>query len=355
VTTPLVSVIVPTYNRAYCLPRTLDSVLAQTHSHFEIVVIDDGSTDGTGDLVARTYGHDPRVRYFYQQNVGVTAARNQGLARARGDYVALLDSDDVWMPWKLRLQLACFRQCPELGMVWTNMEAVGPDGSVTSPAYLRTMYHAYRWFTNEQLFSASHALPADELPPELAGTRVHVGDIFSQMVMGNLVHSSTVLIKRERLEKVGRFNEALRIAGEDYNFHLRTCREGPVGLVDVPSIRYQTGMPDQLTRRSTRLYAAQNCLTTVQETLRDHQARVRLPRAMIRARLAEVHQWVGETLIDHGRLAEARPHLRQSLRHQFQRRTLALLVRASLPGGVGDALHRCWRGLKALAPARTAH
>ena len=69
------------------------------------------------------------------------------------------------------------------------------------------------------------------------------------MIMGNLVHTSTVLIRRERLEKVRGFNEELRISGEDYDFHLRTCREGPVGFIDLATIRYQTGMPDRLTRR----------------------------------------------------------------------------------------------------------
>src|SRR5262249_25088611 len=136
----LVSVIVPTYNRAYCLPRTLDSVLAQTYHHFEVILVDDGSTDRTGDLVARAYGHDPRIKYHFQPTQGVAAARTRGLALAGGAYVALLASDDVWLPRKLALQLACFRRCPDVGMVCTDMQALGPTGEVVSPAYLRTMY-----------------------------------------------------------------------------------------------------------------------------------------------------------------------------------------------------------------------
>jgi GT2 family glycosyltransferase len=355
VKTPLVSVIVPTYNRAYCLPRALGSILAQTHSRFEVILIDDGSTDDTRELVARSYGHDPRIKYVYQDNQGVTAARNAGLRLVQGDYIALLDSDDVWLPWKLGLQLACFRTCPDVGMVWTDMQARGPDGAVLAEAYLRTMYHAYRWFGQDELFPCSYPLPGDALPAELAGTRVHVGDIFSPMVTGNLVHTSTVMLSRERLAKVRGFNEELRVSGEDYDFHLRTCREGPVGFVDVASIQYQTGMPDRLTHKAYRAQAALNCLATVLPVLRRDRARIRLPRAMIRARLAEVHSWVGDALLERGQAAAARKHLLQSLRHSpLQPRALALLLRAALPGPAGDLLQRCWRSLKRASRLRMA-
>jgi GT2 family glycosyltransferase len=344
---PLVSVIVPTYNRAYCLPRTLDSVLAQTHTNYEVIIVDDGSSDSTGDMVARTYGHDSRIKYFFQENKGVTAARNQGLARVQGDYVALLDSDDVWMPWKLELQLACFRRCPEVGMVWTDMQAVGPDGKVVSNAYLRTMYHAYRWFKEADLFPHSYSLSEAAFPGELAETRLHVGDIFSQMIMGNLVHTSTVLLSRERFEQVRRFNEDLVGTGEDYDFHLRTCRGGPVGFADVASIRYQTGVPDQLTSGTYRLHIAVNCLATIQPILEHERARIHLPRSMIRARLAEVHGWVGDELLESGQPKKARGHLLKSLWHRpLQPRTMALLFLASLPGGGSNVARRCWRWLK---------
>src|SRR5436190_15605234 len=139
----LVSIIVPTYNRAYCIEKTLDSALAQTHGDLEIVVVDDGSTDDTEALMARRYGAEPRVRYIRQANTGVTGARNHGLREARGDYIAFLDSDDLWLPWKLEAQLACLAAVPEAGMVWTDMDAMNTDGAVVAPRYLTTMYNAY--------------------------------------------------------------------------------------------------------------------------------------------------------------------------------------------------------------------
>jgi GT2 family glycosyltransferase len=352
--TPLVSVIIPTYNRAYCLPRTLDSVLGQTHTHFEVVLIDDGSTDETRDLVTRAYSHDSRIKYFYQPNSGLAAARNQGLIRSHGEYIALLDSDDVWMPWKLDLQLACFRQCPKLGMVWTDMHAIGPDGLVRKEGYLRTMYHAYRWFSTADLFPETYALPEHILSLVTGAAQLHVGGIFSHMLMGNMVHSSTVMLSRDRVEKVGKFDLSLSGTGEDYQYYLRASREGPVGLVDVASILYQIGMPDRLTQRMLRI--AQDALATVKEVLRQDSAKIDLPRSMIRARLAELHLWVGEQLLAHNRAAEARKHLVQSLRqHPAQPRAWALLAQASLPAVVGDMLKHSWRSIKKAAPIRTKY
>ena len=250
---PLVSIIIPTFNRAYCVGKAIDSVLDQTHQNTEIILLDDGSTDGTRDLIKESHGHDPRVRYFFHENRGVTATRNRGITLCRGDFVALLDSDDSWYPWKLELQLDCLHHRPELGMVWTDMKAVGPGGEVLSESFLQTMYHAYRWFSREELFPQSFPLAelAPGLAPVVGDCRLYTGEIFSQMIMGNLVHTSTVLLRRDRLEKVRGFNEDLRLSGEDYDFHLRTCREGPVGFIDRATIDYQTGLPDRLTQSRT--------------------------------------------------------------------------------------------------------
>lgn len=100
-----VSVVIPAYNAAAYIEQALDSVLAQTHARLECIVVDDGSTDGTGAVVAR-HATDPRIRYLRQDNQGVSAARNAGIRAAAGDVVALLDGDDVWLPRKLELQLA---------------------------------------------------------------------------------------------------------------------------------------------------------------------------------------------------------------------------------------------------------
>jgi glycosyltransferase involved in cell wall biosynthesis len=353
-------VVVPTFNRAYCLGRALDSILGQTHQDLEVILIDDGSTDDTRGFIKNSYGRDGRIKYVYQENRGVTATRNQGLRLTQGEYVAFLDSDDTWEPWKLQLQLACLQRCPEIGMVWTDMEAVGPDGTIVNPNYLRTMYHAYRWFTDEQLFTQTIPLDQIELTSfaDCGRGTLFIGDIFSAMVMGNLVHTSTVLLRRERLDKVQGFNEDLRVSGEDYDFHLRTCKHGPVGFINLASIRYQVGMADRLSADRYKLYAARNCLRTILPILEKDHAQIRLPRRMIRSRLAEVHDWIGGVALEmcHNSpddqdtlelLRDARRHLLASLRYRpWQPRTLRLLAIAVLPFSMGRVGRKIFRSLK---------
>ena len=123
---PLVSVVVPTFNRAHLIGRTIASVLGQTHRRVEVIVVDDGSTDATREAIARDHGGDERVRYFRKENGGPASARNFGFRYARGAYVALLDSDDTWLPWKLSLQIRCMERDPRVGMTWTDMEMIDP-------------------------------------------------------------------------------------------------------------------------------------------------------------------------------------------------------------------------------------
>ena len=354
----LVSVIIPTFNRAYCLDRAVNSALGQTYRDVEVIVVDDGSTDATRELIARRYSGDPRVRYHHQQNTGISGARNSGLALANGAFVAFLDSDDDWAPWKLELQVACLRAHPELGMVWTDMIAVATSGEIESDAYLRRMYHAYRWFPDsESLFAGSE--PLDSVVPHAAeiapGRRFHFGDIGAAMLMGNLVHTSTVVMTRARAEIVKTFREDLRHAGEDYEFHLRTCRSGPVGYLDVASIRYQLGHADRATAPGNTIHIAENFLKVIEPIITSEGDQIKLPRRMREAALAAAHAWVGEVRLDMGDTAVARRELFRSLSHRpWQPRTARLLVGACLPTqlrAVARRLYRATRGVRAPANA----
>lgn len=345
----LVSVVLPTFNRAYCVARAIDSVLQQTYSNCEVVVIDDGSTDGTRTFVADRYGSNERVRYVVQANAGVAAARNTGIKAARGDFIALLDSDDVWKKWKIAAQLACLQALPEVGMIWTDMEAVDPRGVRVAERYLRTMYHAYTYFAADGIFSQRRAL--GELAPDIldvaADVEVAWGDVFSHMVMGNLVHTSTALLTRERLRRVGGFNEALRITGEDYDFHLRTCREGPVAYLDVPSILYQVGGADQLTHSSLTLHMAQNFLRTIEPVIEKDRARIQLPDSMIRRVLAEAHGWIGREMLANDRNREARREISISLKHRPQQGMLwAFLTLACMPPALTKNIRAGYRRVR---------
>lgn len=347
-----VSVVIPTYNRSDCLPRAIDSVLGQTYGDVEAIIVDDGSTDGTGEMLRERYGSERRVRYHYQANTGISGARNAGLVRTTGAYVGFLDSDDEWLPWKLELQIACLAAHPELGMTWTDMFAIDPAGHIASEAYLRKMYHAYRWYpTSEGLFAKS--VPLEALSPlgraVAPGRNFYYGDIRDQMLMGSLVHTSTVVLTRERAATIKAFREDLRYSGEDYEFHLRTCREGPVGYLDVSSIRYQIGHADAASRQG--LHMATNFLRVIEPILAAEGGRITLSKAMQAEVLGGAHAWVGEMLLEKGDSVGARRHLARSLRIQpRQRRTALLLLGACMPAPLrlrARRLYRLARGVKA--------
>jgi glycosyltransferase involved in cell wall biosynthesis len=187
---PRVSVIIPTYNRAGLLSTAIDSVLAQTYANLEVIVVDDGSTDGTSEVVG---GYaDPRVVGVHVEHTGVLGAvRNAGLARAGGEWVAFLDSDDAWLPEKLDRQATELERRPEVGLVCTNAEIVDGRDALTGAPFV------------------DPGLRAD-------------GHVFERLVGSNFVIVSTVLARRALVERVGRFAEMPLLHGvEDYDLWLR--------------------------------------------------------------------------------------------------------------------------------------
>ena len=182
----LVSVIVPTYNRASILERAIRSALSQTYENLEVVVVDDGSSDDTRAVVERM---GPRVRYVYQMNAGVAAARNTAMRHARGEFFAFLDSDDVWLGWKIEAELAGLRTNPDVGIVWTDMIAVDDHGAILHSRYLRRMYGAHNDVAIEAVMRPKGVLSdlMPHVPREVAGAAVLVGDISNEILLGNLL------------------------------------------------------------------------------------------------------------------------------------------------------------------------
>ena len=345
----IVEAIIPSFNRTYCVARAIDSVLGQTHPGCRVILVDDGSTDDTEAMMAARYGGNPRVTYIRQANRGVSGARNTGLAAVTGDYVAFLDSDDTWKPWKIELQLDCMRRLPEVGMIWTDMDAIDSDGAVRQERYLKVMYGAYKRLPREGLFQQSLLIEGNNSIPGSvsAGARMYWGDIFSQMVLGNLVHTSTVLLTRERAAQVGGFNEALAFSGEDFDFHLRTCREGPVAFADVSSINYRIGNEDQLTRPEYNIHIARNYLNTILPVIQRDRARISLPDSVLQLTLARAHAWISEVSFRGMDLKEARSHAFQSLRRQpSQYRMWLIFAACFLPAAILAFLLATMRSLK---------
>ncbi|HEX8191022.1 MAG TPA: glycosyltransferase [Pyrinomonadaceae bacterium] len=203
---PAVSVVIPTYNRAPLLGRSLRSVLGQSYRDFEVIVVDDGSTDGTAAVVAAF--EDPRVRYVaLGRNAGAAAARNVGIRLSRGKFLAFQDSDDEWLPPKLALQMAAFERGPAgLGVVYSDMQRILRDGTAT-------------YF---------------EAPSVLSGRLVGPTAWFYQVC--NLGVQSTV-IRREYLDEVNHFNEDLP-ALEDLEMFIRLSRRCAFQRLPEPLVKY---------------------------------------------------------------------------------------------------------------------
>jgi glycosyltransferase involved in cell wall biosynthesis len=337
----LVSVIIPTYDRALGCKTAVESVLCQTHENVEVIVVDDGSRDDTRDVIS---GIDERVKYIWQPNAGVAAARNAGLEAVTGEYVAFLDSDDVWLPWKLEAQLSVLRRFPEAGMVWTDMKAVDENGATKHESYLKLMYGAYRFFDRERDFVASQDLsevwPA--CPAQFGGRKCYSGNIFSRMFMGNLVHTSTVLLRLDHQKKVGLFDVSLMKSGEDYDYHFRTCRACDVAYMDLPSILYRIGAGDQLTAQRYMIWLARNNLKTLVKMLSVAEAEIHLPWRIMRSHLAWSYAWVGLMEFEE-KPANARRYLTRSLQYSpLQVRVPVYLLMSFLPPAAIEKLRAAW-------------
>lgn len=204
----MVSVVIPTYNRSAFLRDAIDSVLCQQEAAFELIVVDDGSSDDTEKIV-ESYG--TAVRYVRQSNSGVSAARNKGLAMACGEWLAFLDSDDFWLPGKLRLQLDYLAATPALKVCQTE-ELWVRNGERLNPRKY-------------------HAKPS--------------GYCFPQLLERCLVSPSAVMIHRDVFADVGFFDEELP-ACEDYDLWLRIGCKYPIGLLRQQLIVKRGGHPDQL-------------------------------------------------------------------------------------------------------------
>ena len=205
-----ISVIIPTYNRRHTLERAIDSVLSQTFKPFEIIIVDDGSEDGTRNWVQEAY---PSIKYIYQSNNGVSSARNKGIISSRGSWIALLDSDDEWMPEKLEDQVIFINENP--GSLFCHTNEI--------------------WIRNGVRVN------------QLKKHKKYGGDIFKYCLDMCRISPSSSLIKKEVFEDVGLFDESLTVC-EDYDLWLRITANYTILFLDRPLIKKYGGHADQLSR-----------------------------------------------------------------------------------------------------------
>jgi glycosyltransferase involved in cell wall biosynthesis len=200
---PTISVVIPAYNAERTILDTVASVQQQTFSDFEIIVINDGSTDRTLELVQGI--QDERVKIFSYENGGLPVARNRGISRAKGEFIAFIDADDMWTSDKLELQLVLLQQHPEAGV-------------------------AYSWsrFMNKQ----------GELS-YVVDDRYIEGNVYEKLLLNNFLNNgSSLLVRREAIESAGEFDPTLKSC-EDWDFYLRLAAKWSFVLVPKPQILYR--------------------------------------------------------------------------------------------------------------------
>ena len=228
---PIVSIVIPTYDRAQVLSRAVDSVVAQTWEDWELILIDDGSTDATAEL-AEHYAErlGPRFIYRQQENQGCCHARNHGINIAQGEYVAFLDSDDAWAPTKLQRQLELFRLCPDLGLVFSDYTCVDLNGRVILSAF-------------DHFSPIVRSIPTTEVAPNLH--KCH-GLILDYLLRRYFIATIIGLVRKSTLGQDIRFNERPSYAHE-WLFFLQVVNRAAAGFVDEPlAVHYFT--PGSITR-----------------------------------------------------------------------------------------------------------
>lgn len=236
---PRVSVVIPTYNRAHLIERAVRSVLAQTYQDFEIIIVNDASSDSTGEVVGAI--DDPRILYLrHERNRGGSAARNTGIKAAQGELIAFLDSDDEWLPGKLEKQIALLTAAPKsLGAVYTGLMA----SSAGSPG--------------------KRACPRKK------------GDLRKALAKRNVVGTtSSVVVRRECFAQVGYFDEALP-AAQDYDMWIRISDRYQFEVVSEPLVRVHTEGGDRITGN---IQAKEEALTRLSEKHRSEVTRYRYRR-----------------------------------------------------------------------------
>ncbi|MGW8287059.1 MAG: glycosyltransferase family 2 protein [Desulfobulbales bacterium] len=264
-----VSVIIPTYNRLSFLQKAVDSVLAQTYSNFELIIVDDGSEDKTPDLFA---DYDPAIVYLRQENKGPAAARNAGVKAAQHDLIAFLDSDDRFTEKKLAIQVKAMNE---------------------NPTYL--ISHTQEiWYRNGRFLNQKKRHQKNH------------GDIFRQSLKLCAVGMSTVLMNREIFERYGLFDEEYPCC-EDYEFWLRIGAEQRFLLVNEPLTHKSGGRDDQISKIyqiGMDRFRIKAIIKTLTETdLSDDQKKTAIQELEQKCRI------YGEGCLKHGRLEEGQYYL----------------------------------------------
>jgi glycosyltransferase involved in cell wall biosynthesis len=340
-----VSVVIPVHNGAATLAAAIDSCLDQSHDDVEVVVVDDGSTDATPEVLAQ-YG--ARIRAVRQANGGLAAARNTGMLAASGEFVAWMDADDICRRHRLALQASVLTARPTIDLVCSDFSTFTDPATEQSASHIGSYYSAVRRlggvaaiYPHAETFCAG----ADAGNASADAVTLRWGKVYEQLISGNFVHPPTVMVRRRVFERVGLSDPSLRY-NSDYDHIVRIARHGEFAFVDAPLLRYRLSalqmshgaaggkIPLETTRILEKVRAA------------DPELAARL-RPLFRRRLAACFVDAADLLVTSNRLQALRL-LWRGTRHQLiLRATLRALLRIVVPRPLlagGKRVRRMLRG-----------
>ena len=267
---PTVSVIIHTYNNEKFIVETVESVLNQTYKDYEIIIVDDGSVDGTRDALIP---YMQKIRYHYKENGGIASAKNAGICLSQTEFVAFLDHDDLWVPDKLQLQMECFNENLQVGLVYSKYTSFR-DGKE-----LRTK-------------------------PE----KGYSGWIFKELLSKSFIQTSTVVVKRECLDAVGPYDETFSL-GDEYDMFLRIAQKFQCGFVDKGLTRYR--VHDTNASNNDFLFDNEN-LGVYKKIYNNFTDLDGVEKKILRKRIARYSMKVAEGLYTQGKLEESKEYQKEA-------------------------------------------
>jgi len=291
----MISVIIPIYNRANYIIDCIDSVLQQTYKDLEIIVVDDGSTDNLKEVLSK-YGD--RIIYIHKENGGVSSARNEGIRRCKGEYIAWLDSDDRWMPFKLELELGILSRLPEnVAFIYSDFACSCGANGKESQSYIREYFFTMNTYKLEFGTMFRNNSNASEINTSLKpllryDPQVYWGDVSEKAMLGPLFLLSSELIRKSVVDEVGYFNEQYQ-TGEDYEYHIRIAKKYEIAYVDVPTLMYRRYHADQLSSANMELESNRSWLRTTIELGVNDKAYYSKNKGIVDKRMAHIYYGLG--------------------------------------------------------------
>lgn len=299
---PKVSIIIATYNFGRYIAEAIESILHQIFTDYEIIVIDDGSTDNTRDVVKR-YGD--KIRYFYHENIGAVKSRMRGLNESKGTYIATLDADDIWLPDKLKRQVEILEAYPHLDMLFSD--------------FINFKKHGFYEKSFLDINKVFRAIPTISISNEYLRFKIFERDILSDFIRGNFILPSTLMVRKEVCVKLGMYDGPAD--GRDhYEFFLKALPQLSLGFID--SVLTHRRIHEKKMTTTSRFYdrTINVCQKALQYPWMDEQCQKFLKEELLRAYFI-----LGRYYFVKGDFSKARNLLKEALRHNTCNLTAALL------------------------------